>query len=49
MALTEMSYFHEIQIFTNVALLVLAEIFTIQKFTILSSQNQHSQRFIGPL
>ena len=31
-------YLHEVQIFTNAVLLTLAEIFTIEKFTTLSSQ-----------
>ena len=36
-----MGYFHKVQIFMNAALLALAEIFTIQKFTTLNSCNQH--------
>ena len=33
-----MGYLHEVQIFTNAVLLTLAEIFTIEKFMTLSSQ-----------
>ena len=36
-----MGYFHEVQIFTNAALLAVAEIFTTEKFTSLSPRNQH--------
>ena len=37
------------EIFTNATLLALAEIFMIQKFTTLSSCNQHLTRFTGLL
>ena len=40
--LPKMGYFHEVQIFMIAALLTSAEIFAIQKFTTLSSRNQHS-------
>ena len=42
-----MGYFHEVQIFTNATLLALAEILTIQKFTTLSSCNQHLTKIYG--
>ena len=42
-----MGYFHEAQTFINAALLALAEIFMIQKFTTLSSRNQHFAKIYG--
>ena len=45
-----MGYLHKVQIFTNPVLLTLAEIFTIEKFTTLSSQPTfHEDLAIGLL
>ena len=42
-----MDYLHEVQIFTNAALLTLTETFTIQKFLTLNSCNQHIMKIYG--